>query len=121
MDELKVQVIQDWLMPQNVKDVQSFLSFTNFYHQFIANYSDMSVLLKWLTCKGVKWNWSPTCQEVFKLLKDTFFLSAPVLHHFDPSFPPIVKTDMSNYLLLASSLCKLMMVTFTLTLSPPST
>ena len=31
MDESKVQVIQDWPMPQKVKDVQSFLSFANFY------------------------------------------------------------------------------------------
>ena len=96
MDESKVQVIQDWLMPWKVKDVQSFLGFTNFYHQFIANYLDMSIPLNQLTHKGVKWNWSPTCQEVFKLLKDAF-LSAPVLHHFDPSFPPIVKTNTSNY------------------------
>ena len=27
----KVQIIQDWPKPQKVKDVQSFLSFTNFY------------------------------------------------------------------------------------------
>ena len=45
MDESKVQVIQDWPMLRKVKDVQSFLSFTNFYHRFITNYSDMSVLL----------------------------------------------------------------------------
>ena len=96
MDESKVQVIQDWLTPQKVKDVQSFLGFANFYRRFIANYSDMSVPLNRLTRKGVKWVWSPACQEAFKLLKDTF-LSAPVLHHFDPSLPPIVKTDMSDY------------------------
>ena len=96
MDESKVQVIQDWLTLWKVKDIQSFLGFANFYHRFIANYSDMSVLLNRLTCKGVKWVWSPACQEVFKLLKDAF-LSAPVLHHFDPSLPPIVETDASDY------------------------
>ena len=96
MDESKVQVIQDWPTPRKVKDVQSFLGFTNFYRRFIANYSDMSVPLNRLTCKGVKWVWSPTCQEAFKLLKDAF-LSAPVLHHFDPSLPPIVETDASDY------------------------
>src|SRR5882672_8569543 len=31
----KVQIIQDWPEPQKVKDVQSFLSFSNFYCHFI--------------------------------------------------------------------------------------
>ena len=31
MDPAKVQGIQEWLMPQNVKEVRSFLGFVNFY------------------------------------------------------------------------------------------
>jgi hypothetical protein len=31
MDDMKIQVIQDWLVPKKVKDVQSFLGFSNFY------------------------------------------------------------------------------------------
>src|SRR5882724_1300170 len=31
----KVQIIQDWPIPQKVKDIQSFLGFANFYHHFI--------------------------------------------------------------------------------------
>ena len=31
MAPYKVQIIQDWPEPQKVKDVQSFLGFTNFY------------------------------------------------------------------------------------------
>jgi hypothetical protein len=31
MDDSKIQVIRDWPTPQKVKDVQLFLSFTNFY------------------------------------------------------------------------------------------
>ena len=44
----KVKIIQDWLEPKKVKDIQSFLSFTNFYHQFIFNYSDIVILLIYL-------------------------------------------------------------------------
>src|SRR5882672_3036508 len=29
----KVQIIQEWPNPWKVKDIQSFLSFTNFYHR----------------------------------------------------------------------------------------
>jgi hypothetical protein len=31
MSEEKVQTIRDWPEPQKVKDIQSFLSFANFY------------------------------------------------------------------------------------------
>jgi hypothetical protein len=96
MDEAKVQVIRDWPTPRKVKEVQSFLGFANFYRRFIANYSDMSVPLTRLTRKNVRWEWSPVCQEAFRLLKDAF-TSAPALHHFDPALPPIVETDASDY------------------------
>jgi len=36
------------------------------------------------------------CEEAFGLLKE-LFISAPILHHFDPSLPPIVKTNASDY------------------------
>ena len=41
MNTTKTQVIRDWPPPRNVKDVQSFLGFTNFYRRFIANYLDI--------------------------------------------------------------------------------
>ncbi len=42
MDPVKVAVIQNWLEPQNVCDVQSFLGFANFYCCFIVDYSQLS-------------------------------------------------------------------------------
>jgi len=45
----KVKIIQDWPEPKKVKDIQSFLDFTNFYHQFIFNYSDIVISLTCLT------------------------------------------------------------------------
>ena len=45
----KVKIIQDWLEPKKVKDIQSFLDFANFYHQFIFNYLDIVILLINLT------------------------------------------------------------------------
>ena len=41
----KVQVIQDWPEPQKIKDIQSFLGFTNFYRHFIPHYSDIAIPL----------------------------------------------------------------------------
>ena len=96
MDETKIQVIRDWPTPRKVKEIQSFLSFSNLYHDFIANYSDMTVLLTCLTRKNAPWVWSPACEEAFRLLKNAF-TSAPILHHYNHSLPPIVETDASNY------------------------
>ena len=56
----------------------------------------MTVPLTRLTQKNVGWNWSTDCQESFNLLKKAF-TTAPVLHHFNPSMPPIIETDASNY------------------------
>jgi len=57
----KIQTISDWPEPQKVKDIQSFLGFTNFYCQFIFNYSDIVVPLTQLTQKDAPWNFSEDC------------------------------------------------------------
>ena len=87
-------IIRDWPPPRKVERLQSFLRFANFYRRLVPSYSDMLAPLTQLTCKGAPRDWSLACQEAFRLLKDAFS-SAPVLHHFDPSLPPIVETDAS--------------------------
>jgi len=96
MDPAKIQAICNWLTPWKVREIQSFLGFANFYQRFIAEYSNMTIPLTRLTRKDAKWTWTPACEEAFRLLKESF-ISAPILHHFDPSLPPIVETDASNY------------------------
>ncbi|MBW0540952.1 hypothetical protein O181_080667 [Austropuccinia psidii MF-1] len=39
MDQENVQQILNWSPPRNLKALQSFLGFANFYHHFIKNYS----------------------------------------------------------------------------------
>jgi len=53
MSNDKVKIIQDWLEPKKVKDIQSFLDFANFYHWFIFNYSDIVIPLICLTQKDI--------------------------------------------------------------------
>jgi len=52
MSDAKVKTIQEWPKPKKVKDIQSFLGFTNFYRRFIFNYSDIVILLTRLTRKN---------------------------------------------------------------------
>ena len=69
MSNDKVKIIQDWLKPKKVKDIQSFLGFANFYHWFIFNYSDIVIP----------------------------FTSAPILTHWIPDAQIIVETDALDY------------------------
>src|SRR5467141_1223806 len=98
MAPYKVQIIQDWPEPQKVKDIQSFLSFANFYHRFIYRYSEITVPLMHLTCKGTTWHFSDECCSSFEALKKAF-TTAPVLTHWIPDTQITVETDASDYAL----------------------
>ena len=63
MDPTKLSGIADWPIPTKVKDVRSFLGFTNYYQQFIGNYSNIACSLINLTKKNQEWKWSPSCQK----------------------------------------------------------
>ena len=45
MSDDKVKIIQDWLKPKKVKNIQLFLGFSNFYCWFIFNYLDIVIPL----------------------------------------------------------------------------
>jgi len=74
MSNNKVKIIQDWLEPKKVKDIQSFLDFANFYHWFIFNYLDIVIPLTHLTQKNISWkfnSFSSFC-DAFNSLKKVF-------------------------------------------------
>ena len=100
MSNNKVKIIQDWLEPKKVKDIQSFLGFANFYHQFIFNYSDIVIPLTCLTRKNIPWKFDSSCQDAFNSLKKAF-TSAPILTHWILNAQLIVETDASDYALAA--------------------
>ena len=100
MSDDKIKIIQDWLEPKKVKDIQSFLGFTNFYHQFIFNYLDIVIPLTHLTRKDIPWKFDSFCQDAFNSLKKAF-TSASILTHWIPDAQLIVETDVSDYALTA--------------------
>jgi len=100
MDESKIQTIQEWLTPRQVKDVQFFLGFANFYRRFINNYAEVTLPLTRLTQKNEPWTWTIDCQVAFDNLKEAF-TTAPILGHWDPESPMILETDASDRALAA--------------------
>ena len=49
MDSAKTEAISRWPTLSNVKQIQSFIGFANFYHRFIINFSEMVAPLTHLT------------------------------------------------------------------------
>jgi len=95
MDTKKVSVVKEWPTPTNVKEVQSFLGFANFYRRFIANYSRITAPLTALTTKETPFVWDKAQQGAFEELKQRF-TDQPILLVFDPDKPITVETDASD-------------------------
>jgi hypothetical protein len=70
MEEKKVQAVKEWPVPQNVKQVQSFLGFANFLCRFVPNYSTLARPLHNRTHKDAKWEWGDPEQESFDSIKE---------------------------------------------------
>ena len=100
MDSARIQVIQDWLEPCKVQDIQSFLGFTNFYQWFIYNYSDIVIPLIHLTQKGTLWHFSDDCQNAFTAIKKAF-TCAPVITHWVLDAQITVEMDTPDYTVAA--------------------
>ena len=86
----------DWPKPENLKNVQSFLSFANFYKSFIKKISKHAAPLKALAKKDIPFQWGPDQQKTFDDLKIAF-TTAPILFHFDPNKQAVVEIDVSDY------------------------
>jgi len=98
MSNDKVKIIQDWLKPKKVKNIQSFLCFTNFYHWFIFNYLDIVIPLTYFIQKDISWKFDSSCHDVFNSLKKAF-TSTPILTHWISNAQLIIETDALDYTL----------------------
>ena len=96
MEWLKVETIQDWRPPRNVRGVREFIGFCNFYRCFIKSFSEIAQPLHDLTKVGQQWQWTDTKQHAFDTLK-RMVCESPVLIHADPEKRFQMETDASSY------------------------
>jgi len=69
IEQDKIKAVKKWKTPTKVKDIKSFLRFTNFYQRFIQNFSHTAKPLNEL--KGKKeWTWNKEYDKVFRELKE---------------------------------------------------
>ncbi|MBW0488471.1 hypothetical protein O181_028186, partial [Austropuccinia psidii MF-1] len=98
MDQEKVQKILNWPPPRNLKALQSFLGFANFYCHLIKNYSNKISSLTSFLKKDSRFTLNEEALRQLHQLKEAFTIS-PILSHFDTSLPTVVETDASDYAL----------------------
>ncbi len=82
MNSIKVKVIVNWATLINLKEVQSFVRFVNFYHCFIKNFSKLVKSFTQLTRKNTLFVWNEVCVQAFDDLKKQVSLIS-VLQHFN--------------------------------------
>ena len=95
VDREKVRAVQDFPVPQNLKQLQRFLGMAGWYHRFVPNFSTLTDPLNALKRKGEKFIWSSACQAAFEAVKQ-HLISSPILGHPDFTLPFIVYTDASD-------------------------
>jgi hypothetical protein len=73
-----------------------FLGLANFFRRFIKDFSELVTPITALLRKNRKFEWTDKAQSAFDELRATF-TSAPILRHFDPSLPVVLKADASDF------------------------
>ena len=95
-DPEKTKAVREWPVPQNVKELRSFLGFCSYYRRFVKNYANLAAPLHALLKDGQRFTWSAQCQEAFLNLKAAL-VHAPVLQYPDPQQPFVLDTDASDH------------------------
>ncbi|KAF4476546.1 Transposon Tf2-9 polyprotein [Colletotrichum fructicola Nara gc5] len=96
MSENKVKAIKEWPVPNNLKEVQGFLGFVNFYRKFIKDYGKINAALTNLSRKDTPFTWEEPQRTAFQKIKD-LIASEPVLVIPDPTKQFEVEPDASDY------------------------
>ena len=69
VDPGKVKDVLNWMPPQNVSEIRSFLGLAGYYRRFIQDFSKIAKLMTKLLEKGKDFEWSSECQASFEELK----------------------------------------------------
>ncbi len=96
MNSSKMIIIVNWTTSTNLKEIQIFVRFVNFYRCFIRNFFKLVKSFTQLTRKDTSFFWNKVCVQAFRNLKKQISF-ASVLRHFDLKHQTILKIDALNY------------------------
>eukprot|EP00253_Pinus_taeda_P003281 PITA_03281 len=69
VDPEKISAIMEWVAPQSVYKVTSFMGLAGYYRRFIRNFSQISYPITSLQRKGKKFEWTKEFKASFEQLK----------------------------------------------------
>jgi hypothetical protein len=92
LDPDKIRSIMEWPTPKHISDIRSFIGLAGYYRIFIKGFSKIGCPITSLQKKGVKFLWTPKCEERFQTLKH-LLTHAPMLKIVDPKTDFLVCTD----------------------------
>ena len=55
----------NWPTPRNVIDIISFMGLVGYYKRFIEGFSKVAHAITSLQRKGIKFEWTSRCEEIF--------------------------------------------------------
>ena len=92
---IKIDKLKEFPVPENKKQLQSFLGLAGYYRKFIPNFGTIAIPLENLKRKFVRFNWSDECNSAFEQLRagisSTSLLKPPI-----PGQTFIVRCDASE-------------------------
>ena len=94
VDPFKIEAMQNWPTPRNIKLLHCFLGLTGYYCKFVKNYGDISAPLTSLLEKDV-FQWLDRASAAFDKLKAAM-TTTPVLTLPDFNRPFIIEADASG-------------------------
>ncbi|GJP83915.1 hypothetical protein CLOP_g14016 [Closterium sp. NIES-67] len=95
VDPKKIEAVRTWKTPENVKELQQFLGFANYYNRFVPQYAKIAAPLTNLLTKNTPYTWEPKHQEAVEQLKQAL-TSAPVLILPDPKRDYVIEADAND-------------------------
>ena len=95
-DPKKVATVQDWPVPKDIHELNSFTGLTNYFRTFIQGYANRIMPLTKLKSPKRPFVWDEACQKAFDGVKYDL-THAPVLKSPDLNQPFELVTDASDY------------------------
>ncbi|GJP75082.1 hypothetical protein CLOP_g5577 [Closterium sp. NIES-67] len=95
VDPKKIEDVRTWKTPENVKELQQFLGFANYYNRFVPQYAKLAAPLTNLLTKNTPYKWESKHQEAVEQLKQAL-TTAPVLILPDPERDYVIEADASD-------------------------
>jgi hypothetical protein len=96
VDKAKVETVEQFAPPTDVKSLRSFLGHARFCRRFIKDFSKITKPLTQLLQKNVAFDFDEKCLVTFRTMKNAL-VSAPIIQHPDWSQPFEIMCDASDY------------------------